>query len=256
MNAFTNLWEVYHAQNADTSLNTTEIVRNLGGIDAILNICLNNEKYCQKHISIENLNHLQQLLLSDVNQTTKDTTVQHNMNTSTGDIEIIEAQDLTFAASSSTAVTAPTSRSMSTSYATKLHTHKDWIPIHSYSSKKIVYRVNGENNLHFKYLPRNIAKFMYYKASNKNCMLGFIILFVIFFILSSIVDYISSNDDVGDQTIGSTFWLTGWICICIGSIALLFSMNLDLASTIFNSFDFWFKMWNNIVAMMSLAQIR
>ena len=288
-NAFAHLWEEYQAQSAksvlfhaDTSLNTNEIVLSLGGIDAVLMHCLNSKEYCEKHISIARLMNLQHLLRLDTPRTAINMAIQQNSNVSSefnedtfasqeiiqkiptleSQIDTMKSKEQDFARvdslSLATTTTTATPKKISTTFTrvTKLRTDTDLTTIDRYNRKKIIYEVYPENNLYFKCLPPKLAKFMYYKAANKNCMLMCAILLFIFFILSYMVDFISDPDDVSCRTIGSIFWLVGWSFMFVGSIILLFSVNLDLASVILNSFDFWFKTFNNVIATVCLSIIR
>ena len=50
------------AQNTDL---LQEIITNLGGLDAILSLCLNNDEYCDQHITKEKIITLKKLLLKN-----------------------------------------------------------------------------------------------------------------------------------------------------------------------------------------------
>ena len=284
-NDFFRVWEAYQAHStrfsasqSNLELKTAEIVHNLGGIDAILMHCLNSQEYCQEHISTHNLNDLEQLLLSDMNQTQNNTINQCSTNTSdVSTVAIVKDEPIKTRLNEHKSTVpnlirieslSPTASQIGKSYpasirweipsasTTTLGKQINPIPIRAFYSNKLVYQVNGINNLYFKYLPPNVARFMYYKVANKKFMLTNFIFFLIFWLISFIINLISSNNDATSQIIGSRFWFAGWILLFFQSTILLFSVNLDLASIIFNSFDFWFKVVNGIVAIISLEQIR
>ena len=61
------LWQDYQdAKKHDLELdesNIIDIVCNLGGINSVLEQCLNSKQYCENHVPMKNVNNLKMILL-------------------------------------------------------------------------------------------------------------------------------------------------------------------------------------------------
>ena len=115
-------------------------------------------------------------------------------------------------------------------------------PIEYYQSA-IIFNPVMNSNLYFKWLNYDRASWMMSIVFNKWYGFGYVTAVCVIFFLASMVEMIygSNNSVYLIFTI-----LSGILPIFLG-IFLILSMNLDIIEIIYNSFDFWFKIWNLII---------
>lgn len=139
-----------------------EVVDNLGGIDAIFELCLNNESYCKQHIKVDNMKRLVELLSTTTNcdnnaincsNTQRDKNPQtnkrniHDDNPPNNEMKNDQLQST---------LNKTTAKQVISPLLTKYQ-------VNQFAQSRLIYNVDCQNNLYFKYLPYNYASNLYYK---------------------------------------------------------------------------------------------
>lgn len=205
---------------------TLDIVNHLGGLDAVIEHCLKDDKYCQDNIKTENIEELAQLILKQ----------------SANDIDNQTAAVVNNNYITNVSLSKPT---IAKHVNCKVSIIGSIVPFHTH---KTIFVVDTKRCCYFQYLPPEIASFIYFNVILNKWFI--ISMSVILFIWGSINMYIGYFTTTSVPIV-STILMNLFVSI----LCLLYGLgvNFDIFWLIIETFDFWFKSYNLIIWIICSA---
>ena len=238
--------------------NTLSIVSILGGLENVVTLCLTHpdtdKDYCDQVISsMTQLSPvLQEMIVNDncnIHKSSDDKAKKDDLILSTNP-EWVRIRSISPVATVTPIATA-TTPTPTASNSKKINKITVDTPIEYYTSG-IIFTPDGNNNLYFKWLSDENARYVMHFTLNKWYSIGCVALGAIGSLLTSIIEIIYGSKHVGYSIV----ILITQTLITVFSVSLILSMNLDIIKIISLSFDFWFKIWNLIIWELSFMWIK
>lgn len=286
--SFSNQFPLGDSNNDDKSIilteNCSDIIANLGGIRNVIKHCLQDETYCQQHMSQKNINNLQQLF--DFNKSSPPA-MSSTYKSIPVEVDHITSQQETLATSTTTSIAisnrnekgipSPKSQSQSNTIATYNSNHNlrpisdsntiannieiypSIVPsIKEFKKTDIHFNVNAQNNFYFKLLPNDIAcKIFYNILQNKYCVLIGLFLSGVCFLMSEIYRWTKpkfnskgNESGINADEISNIFKIFAYIFGFIFCLLYFLSLNINIMKLIIKTFAFWFKVYNFFVVFV------
>ena len=251
---------------SDNPLIMCDMVDNLGGIRAIVDLCLNNEDYRTKHIKNDNIKHIINLLstITGENVNNKINNQKDKENDSVNNKQLEIDEDIIITSDNHNDNPSNDNYYNQVQNDNCINNNSDCKlsktiekPERSNFSRNIkddlIYDVDCQNSLLFKYLSYNYANTLYYKMLlNVKFQTVFCIFVVLMMIIESLIDEFTSNN-VTVETIADIMQILTFVVGFVVCVAYISSVNIDVFSMIMHSFDFWYKMINLMLCMISLS---
>lgn len=110
-----------------------------------------------------------------------------------------------------------------------------------------VFKIDASHNMYFKCLPHNIASWIYYKILRNKWYIISLVIMVLITMIQHLIHISTRSCDI--------YCLSWEICcysyVILFTISYILSINFDLIIRIFQSFDYWFKMYNLIILVIT-----
>ena len=238
--------------------NTHEIIKDLGGLHNVLQHCLHDQTYIDQHLNESNINKLNYFTSIVVHQS--QISVLENLMSSTS-TRVVKENEMSVNCSSPNTQTVDykTTQIANMPHLSQIKTTSTDVSdivcfdnTSDYKHGKDAIKVDSRNNLYFKCLPFSVASILYYVIiGNRRFPLSLLLFFVIFLIISSIGSWIYGTESL----IYQIFYNIAWGIALVLEIAFCLSLNIDICHFIFRTFDFWFKIYNTILVLISFTII-
>ena len=238
--------------------NIDDIVDNLGGLSAILQLCLTNPNAAEI-ITIGQLASLQTLIqpntlntqpIQIIDHLSSDTIVYEsetdrdiNFSVPTIDIDII-VNEINSNNHHLTKLNSSTNTNINMASNTTPNTEPTTMIIkntNQFYRNAIIFTTNARNNLYFKHLPLPIAEWLFYTVLlGKLWLVGSSCLIVCLLVIAELIHSIS-------ETVFFTLRCIAYVIGITGGLSYALSVNIEIFQLILRTFDFWFKMYNLIL---------
>ena len=229
------LSSIHLAATVTNKLDIEQIIKNLGGIDKVVQHCVSNSDYRNKNITQQNIQNLDKSLFHSLSNQQKNTTntLNNNQNNHNNDNPTQQLQ----------------AQHVQSQHGQSQHVQSQHTSIDQFMTHQTIFLVNEHNNICFQYMKENYAQFIQHKiVFNKWFVCCLIFIYSLQLCLSSYFDSYNKNGCVG---ICNTIETVGLSIFCLYLISYFCCANISLMSIISVSFDFWFKTYNLIIFITS-----
>ena len=210
-------------EDENTTHDVGELMKMLGGLDNVINHCLNDDTYCKQNIDIENVE-----ILKKIASTQKEND-DNNVAISNQDINQNNSQTL------------------QSTQSQQQQTKTIQMNINQFRDSRTIIAVDSTNNSYFYIFSLNIALHIYYNfIHSKKFPIIFTVSITFCYILSKIFE--AYDIDV-------MFFISWWavhILPAILGILLSLSMNIDIMKLTLKTFDFWYKVCGGVQMAVGL----